>query len=136
MPYAHPITLRQDAERLLCPTCGSDLTHIERIEIGARPEDQGGLLISVDAVSGETTVTRIKEVDGHTLPSSRRQWVTLHIECEACEGTLDNATPVILAQHKGNTYVHRADASEVGGGLLNRHAVTERGPGSVPHGER
>lgn len=87
---------------LLCPRCKGLHTHIDRVSFGMRREDEAVKAITVDASRASITV------DGEPTRehSSRRHWVSLHIDCEECGET----SVVVLAQHKGITEVSVADA--------------------------
>ncbi len=85
---------------LACPACGEDYTHIERIEVGARSEDSPAIVVQVDAITGEVLRQRLPA--STDMPSRRRHWLTIFVQCEMCGAT----TPVTFAQHKGWTLVN------------------------------
>lgn len=88
---------------LLCPNCGFNYLHHDRVEIFERSEDATlGLLVTV----AEGKVTMETSLSGN--PSSRRNGLTVHFWCEGCK-----ATPVLtIAQHKGNTIVNITHSEE------------------------
>ena len=81
---------------LLCPNCGFNYLHHDRIEIFERVEDAThGVHVSV--ADGKA----ILDTSLAGNPSSRRHGVAIYFWCECCK-----ATPVLtIAQHKGNTVV-------------------------------
>ena len=87
---------------LRCPRCRGLHTHIDRVSFGMRREDEAVKAITVDASRASITVNG-EPTKEH---SSRRHWVSLHIDCEECGHT----SLVVLAQNKGITEVSVADA--------------------------
>jgi hypothetical protein len=87
---------------MVCPRCSEGAgCHIERVEVGARREDEEPVTLSIDLLDGQVTPTDLP----HASP--RRQWVTLLGYCEAgCRWSLT------LAQHKGETLVQWVDLSQ------------------------
>lgn len=81
---------------LLCPSCGGNYLHHEKVEIFERIEDaDDGIHISVS--DGTATVDK-NLIDN---PSSRRHGLIIHFTCEHCP-----ATPIMtIIQHKGNTWI-------------------------------
>lgn len=79
---------------LLCPQCGGECLHHDKVEVFERCEDMGGLHITVtDKVETD------RDLDEN--PSCRRHGLKIHFWCEFC-----NAIPVLsIAQHKGSTCV-------------------------------
>lgn len=90
--------LRSDGGNLLCPRCGSDVTHIDEVSAGVRRggEDSAVQAMTFSAVTGETR----GPVHTDLAHSPRRHWIEIHIDCELCPGG-----SLILAQHKGSTRV-------------------------------
>ena len=82
---------------LLCPKCGFNYLHHDRVEIFDRTEDASS---GVHAVVDDGKVTVDTSLNGN--PSSRRHGLTIHFWCESCK-----AKPVLtIAQHKGNTIIN------------------------------
>ncbi len=81
---------------LLCPFCGGNYLHHDRIEVFEREEDaEAGLHLIV----GNGKVSIDNELEGN--PSRWRHGLNIHFWCEHCE-----AKPVLsLTQHKGNTWL-------------------------------
>lgn len=81
---------------LICPACGGNYLHHERVEVFDRGEDQEqGLHVSVN----DAEVSIDTSLAGN--PSARRHGLSIHFSCENCD-----AKPVLhVAQHKGNTFV-------------------------------
>ena len=84
-----------DAE-LLCPSCGGNFLHHERVEVFERAEDQKeGLHISIS----EGAIAIDTNIKGN--PSIRRQGLSIYFRCEEC-----SATSIFkVQQHKGSTFV-------------------------------
>jgi len=80
---------------LICPSCGSNNLHHDRVEIYERNEDAvHGLHVVV--VEGKATLDN--SLEGN--PSSRRHGLKIFFWCEGCK-----AKPVLsVKQHKGTTY--------------------------------
>lgn len=95
-PTFNPAGFDHETE-LLCPSCGSNYLHHERVEIFERNEDEKkGIHIVVN--DGEATIDT--SLNGN--PSKRRHGLTIYFSCENC-----NASPALsLAQHKGSTYIN------------------------------
>lgn len=83
---------------LLCPRCGGDYLHQNRIEIFNRAEDAtDGLHVVVDGLT-----LKADTFDFTQNPSSRRYGMTIYFLCETCPNTV---MKMDIAQHKGNTYI-------------------------------
>jgi len=81
---------------LLCPSCGFNYLHQERIEVFERAEDQAQ---GVHVVVEELKATIDTDLTGN--PSKRREGLSIRFWCEGCK-----AKPVLtISQHKGNTLV-------------------------------
>ena len=101
-----PLRQQQDTSGMgghvaLCPKCGADTTHIDRVKI----ENAAGQIVTIEA-DGEddgcyvTEVTRSRrERDGRY--EGRRHTITLGMGCEICGAYSE----VSLQQHKGTTFV-------------------------------
>lgn len=90
-----------DGFELLCPNCGFNYLHHEKVDVFERSEDaESGLHVSVSGVKAETNTA----LSGN--PSARRDGLTVTFSCEGCD-----AKPVLtIAQHKGQTFVNFYDA--------------------------
>jgi hypothetical protein len=88
-----------DRTELLCPRCGYNYLHHEKVHLYARSEDRETELFSFDAYTGQPTEHGLCDPDEN--PSARRHAVTVEFSCEGCKG------PVFLhlAQHKGVTEI-------------------------------
>lgn len=85
---------------IACPLCGFSCTHINRVEIAARSEDQIPSHIAVDATSG-TIETRADPPVGSAVGEGRRHRIALIGTCEGCPATF----AIVFTQHKGDTLV-------------------------------
>ncbi len=85
-----------DGGELVCPSCGNNYLHHERIEVFDRKEGEAtGLHVTID--DGKAVVDN--NLDGN--PSDRRHGLRIHFSCEGC-----TAKPFMeIIQHKGNTFV-------------------------------
>jgi hypothetical protein len=88
-----------DGNKLKCPHCGDTFLHHVRVDVHARPREDG-----------ETVTTSILVRDGYAPnalpppsenPSTRRDGVTLCLVCEGCDGYSE----LQVAQHKGVTLI-------------------------------
>lgn len=81
---------------LLCPHCGFNYLHHDRVEVFERGEDaKHGVHVSV--ADGNATMNT--DLAGN--PSDRRHGLNVYFWCEGCD-----AVPVLsIAQHKGVTHV-------------------------------
>jgi hypothetical protein len=81
---------------LLCPSCGFNYLHHNRVEVFECGEDaKQGVHVTVE----DGKATMVTSLEGN--PSARRHGLKIHSWCEGCK-----AKPVLaLHQHKGNTYV-------------------------------
>ena len=81
---------------LLCPACGFNHLHHEKVDVFERTEDETSCLhVSVS----DAKVTIDKDLEGN--PSSRRHGMTIQFWCEEC-----SAKPVLsILQHKGQTFI-------------------------------
>ena len=81
---------------LICPSCGFNYLHHEKVEVFERGEDAThGVHVTV----ADTKATCDTSHEGN--PSARRHGLKIYFSCEGCA-----AKPVLsLSQHKGNTYV-------------------------------
>ncbi len=81
---------------LLCPSCGCQFLHHERVEIFDRGEDEAqGLHVTVTDGKLETDLN----LKGN--PSKRRHGMAIEFRCELCAHVMR----LSLEQHKGNTKV-------------------------------
>lgn len=81
---------------LLCPNCGANYLHHDRVEIFERGEDAE---YGVHVVVADGQANFDTSLNGN--PSARRHGLKIHFWCEACK-----AEPVMsIGQHKGTTHV-------------------------------
>lgn len=81
---------------LLCPSCGNNYLHHDRVEVFERSEDETqGLHVSVS----EGKATLDNALSGN--PSARRHGLSIHFWCEGCS----TRSVLNIAQHKGNTFI-------------------------------
>ena len=88
-------------DELLCPACGFNFTHVDRVEVGTASGwgatiDAGGEDELSYARARHTALTSI--VGGH---AGRRHTITLIVSCEGC----DAVSTIAFGQHKGVTVV-------------------------------
>ena len=83
---------------ILCPYCGDGYLHHKRVVIYHRygEDSKDGLAVTVTS-EGLATNGDISE-----NPSSRRDGLVIHFECENC----DNTPILAVSQHKGTTSLH------------------------------
>lgn len=82
---------------LLCPFCGSNYLHHDRIEAFEREEDQKlGLHVSI--ADGKVKA----DTDLKSNPSARRHALNIHFLCEGCS----EKSVLSISQHKGNTHIN------------------------------
>lgn len=82
---------------LLCPSCGGECLHHDRIDVYEPLKEDADAGQHVTVEQHDTHVSA--DLTGN--PSRRRNGVTIRFWCETCQ-----ARPVLrLAQHKGTTYV-------------------------------
>jgi len=86
-----------DGDILQCPQCKENYLHQRKVEVFERKEDEErGICVVVTRNNVEMDTS----MEGN--PSSRRQGICIHFECEIC-----NAHPVMfIAQHKGFTLMN------------------------------
>jgi len=81
---------------LLCPSCGGDCLHHERVSSYDRAEDADALLQTV--VRGQHVSIQLIR-NSVQNPSARRDGVAIEFSCEGCPAHVE----LLLAQHKGST---------------------------------
>ncbi len=81
---------------LLCPHCGSEYLHHDRVDVFEREYDD---LTGLHAVVTRHGVAVESDLAGN--PSARRQGLTIRLWCEGCHARLMLA----VSQHKGVTEV-------------------------------
>jgi len=90
---------------LLCPNCGGNNLHQDKVETFDRAEDEYGVQIRTTSCGGRTIIDR----DMTMNPSPRRNGLRIHFECESGmteEGKKSTCAPVLnIYQHKGTTYM-------------------------------
>jgi len=87
--------------RLLCPACGCEQTHIERVSM----LDAAGSALSIVGTGEDDGCTMTVET-GAAVPAypgyiGRRQVVVIEVSCEGCDVLSD----IAFRQHKGDTQV-------------------------------
>lgn len=88
-------------DELLCPACGFNFTHVDRVEVGTA----SGWGASITA-GGEDELA-YAHARHESLTSTvhdhagRRHTITLIVTCEGC----DTVSTIAFGQHKGVTYV-------------------------------
>ena len=82
---------------LLCPTCGFDHLHHDRVTTHSRAEDEDAAVQVVDVPDEEEGVAGRPPPN----PSKRRSGVVIEGWCEGC----DQRWMLTLAQHKGQTQI-------------------------------
>ena len=85
---------------LLCPTCGFEYLHHDRIVTYTRKEDSAAD-VQVINVPNERSAQPLASIPIPQNPSDRRSGVVISGWCEGC----DNRWDLTLAQHKGHTLV-------------------------------
>jgi len=82
---------------LLCPNCGFNYLHHDRVEVFECREDAD---YGVHVIVTDGRAVLDTSLTGN--PSSRRHGVKIHFWCEGCA-----AKPILsIAQHKGMTFVN------------------------------
>lgn len=88
---------------LLCPRCGTNYMHHEKVDIFERSEDaKTGLRVSVSNSKASIDTS----LEGN--PSARRDGLIVTLWCENCHCISE----LSIAQHKGQTYVDLLDTGE------------------------
>ena len=93
-----------DIAVLLCPRCGGNNLHQERVDIWEREkeDDPVGLHVQTDGVAH-------MQVDGFLgdSPSGRRNGLRITFSCEQCQFDVPGERDLLLFiwQHKGTTFV-------------------------------
>jgi hypothetical protein len=82
---------------LMCPFCGDNNLHHDRVTVYSRKEDEDKIL-RTEICSGLVTV---KRDEGHDNPSSRRDGIAIRFDCENCPAKPE----LTVSQHKGTTHV-------------------------------
>ena len=96
---------------LLCPGCGGDYLHHDRVEVFERKEDaETGLRVVVSA----ETVQADSDISAN--PSWRRHGFVIHFFCEHCQGW----SSLSFAQHKGQTIVWGQREKAPDGGMRRK----------------
>lgn len=85
-----------DGAELLCPSCGFNYLHHDKVEVFECEEDAThGVHVTVAQAKATFDIS----LEGN--PSARRHGLKVYFWCEGCK-----AKPVLsISQHKGNTYV-------------------------------
>jgi hypothetical protein len=86
---------------LLCPSCGSEWTHIEIVYVAARQEDGPFNEITVNAVTGQVKTHGDQPAPvGPTSGEGRRQRIAVTGYCE----TGSHKFAIVFTQHKGQIF--------------------------------
>lgn len=92
---------------LMCPLCGGENMHHERVQLFVRDaEDRDGMLVTVGAtgdIDGRKYTPQgmvLNRMASKEMPG-RRDAIHIHFWCEQCEGK----SVLHIAQHKGLTLV-------------------------------
>lgn len=85
---------------LLCPLCGFDYTHLERVDVATRPDGEDGRIASC-AVHVGGRVELDVDVPHGQAGEGRRDRAALRFWCEGC----DSGFAIVYTQHKGQTMV-------------------------------
>ena len=88
--------VRLEENELLCPRCGFNYLHHERVTVFDRPDDHP--TTRVVRIDDEVNVTVATSYDCGN-PSDRRDGLLIEFWCEECGYNLT----LQIAQHKGNT---------------------------------
>jgi hypothetical protein len=83
---------------LLCPSCNEGYLHQGIVEVFNRQEDDENIRYTVVDSGNIHSQTIANAVSNN--PSSRRQGLIIHFECEHCQ---DTDFKLCIAQHKGLT---------------------------------
>lgn len=91
---------------LVCPNCGDTRLHQGKVEVFNRGEDKDeGVYVSVGGIDKPEEVNiKTKGLDSSRNPSGRRQGLRIHFRCEICRRK--DIPPLVVAQHKGNTWIY------------------------------
>lgn len=92
--------LVDQAETLLCPTCGEANLHHGLVRVWSREEDEPVLLTRI-AADGTLFMERLEPGHRAGNPSARRGAVSIAFNCEMCGEVGD----LCIVQHKGQTSV-------------------------------
>lgn len=96
--------MNSDSDALLCPRCGYNYMHHEKIIVYDRWED--GKETEITTITNEGVVTKTVPSSEANNPSPRRHGLIITFRCEGCEAEqFDCEYELHLAQHKGNTYI-------------------------------
>jgi len=105
---------------LLCPKCGFDYLHHEKIEIFERQaeDDKQGLHLVVasradSTVAASSRINVLTNTDISENPSRRRNGMKISFWCEGC----DVVSVLVIEQHKGQTFMDFAPGNKPEGRL-------------------
>ena len=97
----HPITIGTNSidvmDQLVCPCCGGPNLHHGDVAVYHRHQEDAQ--VNVTVVSGRE-ISTTSDVTVSRNPSSRRDGITIAMECEECNSKL----LLGISQHKGSTY--------------------------------
>jgi hypothetical protein len=86
---------------LICPNCGENFLHHEKVEVFARRQeagdlgDGGGVHVTVE--NGQALISKNMTEN----PSPRRDGISIEFSCENCP----HRSRMTIIQHKGSTYL-------------------------------
>lgn len=89
-----------DENTLICPCCGGNNLHQETVEL-FWSKDNNDLTYQYAKSSFDNTYVDPAYRPSRNNPSSRRQGMLIHFECEGC----DSYPELAIFQHKGSTYI-------------------------------
>ncbi len=103
------------AGELLCPLCGGEYLHQGAVEIfHHRTEDAEPVVLAI--VEGIASDASDIPNAGARNPSSRRQGLLIHFDCETCN-LLQSGIVLAFSQHKGRTFVEWRNPVANGAGV-------------------
>lgn len=92
--------LQFELDMLLCPLCGGNCLHHERVEIWNRWEEDAEICLHIVADDNLADRYVINEsIEGN--PSDRRDGMAISFWCERC----NKHSTLLIAQHKGQTII-------------------------------
>lgn len=88
---------------MACPLCGKEWTHVDEVVMEGRAREDGPV---TSTRVGSDGLVKSQAVGGSG--GGRRHSITLHGNCETCQGTF----LISFTQHKGQTLIGIARTSE------------------------
>ncbi len=92
----------QLSDPAICPHCGFDFLHQEKVEVWFRDEDAD---MALHTICGEG-ITFFTEDSSLGNPSPRRDGIVVSFFCESC----DAKSHLMIYQHKGQTFIEWSNA--------------------------